>query len=370
MTSDCILVVDDEQNILNAIKRIFIVDPLTVLTASTATEGMEMMKQHTVSVVVSDNMMPGMNGIEFLEWAKIFFPDSMRILVTGSADLDVSICAITRGGVLRFITKPWDENDLRQLVLDSIDRYKIVSSIKSANEAKLLSLAQTIELKDPYTEGHCERVALYALILADALALQEDMKRNIKYGCWLHDCGKIDVPEGILNKPGILDAEQFEVIKRHSRWGADVARTAQLPEPVVNIALYHHERFNGDGYPMGLRGTDIPLEARIVAIADTYDAITSDRPYRKKLSHEEAIEALRKGKSSAFDPELVDFFINNFTNVFENRGHVRGRVPPESTENCLPIRSEESCRVMQTLKRQSMPTKRTDHLSGCARCRD
>jgi HD-GYP domain-containing protein (c-di-GMP phosphodiesterase class II) len=101
------------------------------------------------------------------------------------------------------------------------------------------------------------------------------MIKNIKYGCWLHDCSKIGVAEGILNTPGVFDTEKFEVIKNHSRWGADVTRTAQLPEPVVNIALYHHERFNGEGYPIGLRGMDIPLEARIVAIADTYDAMIS-----------------------------------------------------------------------------------------------
>lgn len=321
MTADCILIVDDEQNILNAVKRLFIADPLTVLTALTAAEGMEMIKLQAVSVIVSDNMMPGMNGIEFLEWAKNYSPDSMRILMTGYADLHAAINAINRGGVLRFITKPWNDTELRQVVLDSIDKFKIASSIKSADEAKLLSLAQTIELKDPYTKGHCERVALYALKLADALALSEDMKKNIKYGCWLHDCGKIGVPEGILNKPGILDAEQFEMIKQHSRWGAEVVRTAQLPEPVVNIALYHHERFNGEGYPAGLRGTDIPLEARIVAIADTYDAMTSDRPYRNKLPHEEAIKALRQGKATAFDPELVDLFLNNFANVLGNGDH-------------------------------------------------
>jgi putative two-component system response regulator len=318
-----ILCVDDEPNILTAVKRLFIDDLLIVLTAATAAEGMQMMKQHTMSVIISDNIMPGMNGIEFLEWARTFSPDSMRILMTGYADFQEAFSALNRGGVLRFVTKPWDDAELRQVVLDSIDRYKIVSSIRSADEAKLLSLAQTIELKDPFTKGHCERVALYALILANALALQEDLKRNIKYGCWLHDCGKIDVPDGILNTPGVLDSEQFEVVKLHSQWGADVARTAQLPKPVVNIALYHHERFNGEGYPMGLKGMDIPLEARIVAIADTYDAVTSDRPYRRKLSHEEAIYVLREGKTSAFDPELVDLFINNFATIFENGIHDR-----------------------------------------------
>ena len=323
MTSDFVLFVDDEQNILNAVKRLFISDPVNVLTAITAREGMELLKSKTVSVIVSDNMMPGMNGIDFLTWTKTVAPDSVRILMTGYADLHAAIEAINRGEVFRFVTKPWDDEELRQTVLDSIARYGIVTSMKSADEAKLLSLAQTIELKDHYTMGHCERVAKYALMLADAMDLPADMKKNIKYGSWLHDCGKIGVPEMILNKPGPLDAEQFDVVKKHSFWGADVARKAKLPEPVVNIALYHHERFDGKGYPNGLKGTDIPLEARIVSIADVFDAMTSDRPYRKKLSAKEAMYALKESESASFDPDLVDVFIGVLSDVVYNDEHVK-----------------------------------------------
>ena len=321
MTADTVLFVDDEQNILNAVKRLFMSDTIDVLTASTALEGMELMKRNTVAVIVSDNMMPGMNGIAFLEWTKTVSPDSVRILMTGYADLHSAIESINRGEVFRFVTKPWNDAELSQIVLDSIDRYKIVSSIKSADEAKLLSLAQTIELKDPYTKGHCERVAAYALMLADGMDLSDVMKKNIKYGSWLHDCGKIGVPEIILNKPSELDDEQFATMKKHSRWGADVAKTAQLPEPVVNIALYHHERFNGEGYPLGLKGINIPLEARVVAIADAFDAMTSDRPYRKKLSKEEAIAVITKSKSSSFDPALVDIFVSVITDFVFNKEH-------------------------------------------------
>ena len=321
MTADTVLFVDDEQNILNAVKRLFMSDTIDVLTASTALEGMELMKRNTVAVIVSDNMMPGMNGIAFLEWTKTVSPDSVRILMTGYADLHSAIESINRGEVFRFVTKPWNDTDLSQIVLDSIDRYKIVSSIKSADEAKLLSLAQTIELKDPYTKGHCERVAAYALMLADGMDLSDVMKKNIKYGSWLHDCGKIGVPEIILNKPSELDDEQFATMKKHSRWGADVTKTAQLPDPVVNIALYHHERFNGEGYPLGLKGINIPLEARIVAIADAFDAMTSDRPYRKKLSKEEAIAVITESKSSSFDPALVDIFVSVLTDFVFNNEH-------------------------------------------------
>ncbi len=320
MTADFVLFVDDEQNILNAVKRLFISDPVCVLTATTALEGMELIKNNAVSVIVSDNMMPGMNGINFLTWTKTVSPDSVRILMTGYADLHAAIEAINRGEVFRFVTKPWDDMELKQTVLASIDKYKIVTSLKSADESKLLSLAQTIELKDPYTRGHCERVAKYALMLVDAMDLPDDMKKNIKYGSWLHDCGKIGIPEIILNKQGALDAEEFDTIKQHSLWGADVARKAQLPETVVNIALYHHERFDGTGYPQGLKAADIPIEARIVSIVDAFDAMTSDRPYRKKLSVEEALKVIREGKSSSFDSDLVDLFINVLTDVIDN-GH-------------------------------------------------
>jgi putative two-component system response regulator len=321
MTSDFVLFVDDEQNILNAVKRLFISDPVSVLTTTTAAEGMELIKSNKVSVIVSDNMMPGMKGIDFLTLTKTISPDSVRILMTGYADLHAAIEAINSGEVFRFITKPWDDNELRQIVSDSIAKHKIASAIKSADESKLLSLAQTIELKDPYTRGHCERVAKYAQMLTDAMDLPDDMKKNIKYGSWLHDCGKIGIPEAILNKPGALDAEQFDTIKKHPRWGADVARKAQLPEPVVNIVLYHHERIDGKGYPNGLKGADIPLEARIVAIADAFDAMTSDRPYRKKLSAKEAMYVLKEGERTSFDHALVDIFTSVLSGVIYNNEH-------------------------------------------------
>ncbi len=310
--ADCVLFVNDEQNVLNAAKRILRADPVTVLTACGASEGIELLKGNVVPVIVSDHMMPGMTGIEFLEWSKSVSPDSVRVLVTGSADLGVAIDAINRGEVFRFLAKPWHEQEVRRIVLDSISRYRLVAGLKSADEAKLLSLAQTIELKDPYTKGHCERVANYAARIASALGLPEEMKKDIRYGSWLHDCGKIGVPDLILNSPDALRGEHLEIVKRHPRWGADVAKTAMLPPVVVNIALYHHERYDGKGYPAGLRGTNIPVEARIVAIADAYDALTSDRPYRSRLPQDEAIARLYRDRLSCFDPDLIDIFLSTF----------------------------------------------------------
>jgi putative nucleotidyltransferase with HDIG domain len=319
--SECILLVDDEQNILNSLERLFLDAPFRVLTASSASEAMKLVQKNSISVIISDNIMPGINGINFLSWAKTASPDSVRLLMTGYADMQTAIDAINRGEVYRFITKPWDPVELENIVHDSFAKYRIIVALRTADESKLLSLAQTIELKDPYTKGHCERVAMYSTIIAEAVGIKGEMKKNIRDGSWLHDCGKIGVPEAVLNKPGKLSPEQFEIVKKHSNWGAEVTRKAMLHETVINIALHHHEKYDGKGYPHGLAGDKIPIEARIVAIADAYDAMTSDRPYRTKLSPERAFDYLRSEKDISFDPALVDVFISAFTDRHKEGKH-------------------------------------------------
>lgn len=312
MTSNTVLFVDDEANVLNSLKRLFINDSLRIMTAFNASEAMETLKNNKVSVIVSDNLMPGITGIEFFQKAKAVYPETVRILITAHADLRSTIDAINKGEVYKFITKPWDDRELKDVVFNALDRHRLVLSLKKADEATLLSLAQTIELKDPYTRGHCDRVAKYAVKIAEAMGLSKEEQEHIKYGGWLHDCGKIGVPESILNNNGPLTPEQMEIVKKHSRWGADVVKLAQLPEAVINIILYHHERYDGKGYPAGLMGGGIPIEARIATVADVYDALTSDRPYRSKISHEQASEFLINFKGKFFDPEIVDKFIELF----------------------------------------------------------
>ena len=166
-----------------------------------------------------------------------------------------------------------------------------------------------MELKDPYTKGHCDRVAHYAVRLAQAVGLSGEIINDIKHGSWLHDCGKIGVPEGILNYPGRLSEDDMETVMQHPRWGSEVARQARMPDTVINIILYHHERFNGQGFPSGLKGEHIPLEARIVAIADVFDAIYSDRPYRKAYNFDQAREIMREMTETHFDPRLMQLFL-------------------------------------------------------------
>jgi putative nucleotidyltransferase with HDIG domain len=301
-----ILFVDDEKNVLNSLERVFMDSGLLVRTAADAFEAMEILKSDDISVIVSDNLMPGMNGIEFLNRAKEISPESVRIVLTAHADVKSAIDAINRGEVYRFVTKPWADQEIREIVSGAVQKHRVIRSLQDADEATLLSLAQTIELKDPYTRGHCDRVAQYALSIADVLGLNEGMRREIRHGSWLHDCGKIGVPEAVLNFEGPLDGPSLAVMRNHPEWGADVARRARLSERVVNIILHHHERYDGLGYPSGLKGEDIPLEARIVAVADVYDAVTTDRPYQKGRSIEAAIEIIEAMKGKMLDPELTD----------------------------------------------------------------
>ncbi|MDW7710623.1 MAG: HD domain-containing protein [Deferrisomatales bacterium] len=304
-----VLFVDDEANVLRALRRLFRGDPLRLLEASSAEEALEMVRTEEVSVVVSDNRMPGLAGTEFLSRLRRSAPDTVKILLTGYADLEIALTAINRAEVFRLMTKPWKDDELRQAVLDAAERYHVVRAMQDADEAKLLSLAQAIELKDPHTRGHCDRVAQYAVLIADRLGLEHRAKVDLRRGSWLHDCGKIGVPEAVLNKNGPLTPDEFELVKRHSEWGFEVASKARLSPAVVHVIRHHHEKMDGTGYPAGLKGSEIPLEARIVAVADIFDALASDRPYRAAFSPETVGEMVRSLAGAHLDARLVDAFL-------------------------------------------------------------
>jgi putative nucleotidyltransferase with HDIG domain len=219
------------------------------------------------------------------------------------------LAAINRSEVYRYVVKPWQDEEMTNAVYEGLKRYRFLHAMRREDEDVLHSLAQTIELKDPSTKGHCDRVAVYALMIAERHGLTREVQREIKYGSWLHDCGKIGVSETILNRPGSLSEDQYETMKNHSSWGAEVAAKANLSEIARNIIHYHHERFDGSGYPSGLKGTDIPLEARIVSVADVFDALASDRCYREGYSRQESMEILATMSGDALDPHLVNMFL-------------------------------------------------------------
>ena len=306
---NAVLIVDDDANILNALARLFLDHDMRILRAGNGEEALGIVRREPVAVVVSDNLMPGMRGVELLSRVRDLSPDTVRVLLTGDADLPTAIEAVHRGEVFRFHMKPWVDEEIVRTVEEGMGRYQMVRSLRHGDEAALRSTGQMIELRDPYTQGHCDRVAAFALKIAEGLGLPEETRRAIRHGSWLHDCGKIGVPEAILNFPGKLSAADFDVVKKHPGWGADVGRQANLPGEVIDIILHHHERFDGRGYPTGAKGSEIPLGARIVAVADVFDAMSTDRPYAKGYERAEAMRVMRVLGGAALDPGLVDILL-------------------------------------------------------------
>ena len=310
---NAILLIVDEANTLDALARLFLGRDVRVLRAGNGEEALGIVQREPVAVIVSDNLMQGTRGVELLSRVRNLSPDTVRVLLTETADLPTAVEAIARGEVSRFHVKPWVDEEIVRTVEDGLWRYRLVRSLRHGDEATLRSIAETIELRDPYTRGHCDRMAAYTLKIAEGLSLPEETRNALRLGSWLHDCGKIGVPETILNCPGKLSTEDFEVVKKHPEWGAEVGRQANLPEEVINILLYHHERFDGRGYPTGAKGTEIPLEARIVAVADVFDAMSSDRPYAKGYDRAEATRVMGVLRGAALDPELVGIFLAGLT---------------------------------------------------------
>ncbi|KAF0217438.1 MAG: response regulator [Geobacteraceae bacterium] len=307
---EAVLFVDDDKAVLGHIENLFQNKGLKILTAGSPREALKFFAGQEIAVLVSDNVMPEMSGLELLARIGKISPDTVKIMMTAYADLPTTLAAINKGEVFRFVTKPWPKGEMIKAVKDGIRRFRLLQSMKKEDEFVLHSLAQTIELKDPRTRGHCDRVAAYALQIAGGLGLPEEIKKDIKYGSWLHDCGKIGVPETILNANRSLTGEEFELVKMHPVWGADVVRKANLSAIVQNIVLYHHERCDGSGYPSGLKGNNIPLEARIVAVADVYDALLSERPYRKGCSQEETIGIIREMTGNGLDSAIVGILLS------------------------------------------------------------
>jgi putative nucleotidyltransferase with HDIG domain len=308
-----ILLVVVEANTLDALARLFLNRDVRVLRAGNGEEAIGIVRREPVAVVVSDDLLPGTRGVELLSRVRELSPDTVRVLLAETADLPAANEAIARGEVSRIQGKPWVDEEIVRTVEEGLWRYRMVRSLRHGDEATLHSIAETIELRDPYTRGHCDRMAAFALKIAEGLSLPEETRRAIRLGSWLHDCGKINVPEAILNRPGKLSTADFEVVRKHPEWGAEVGRLANLPEVVINIILYHHERFDGRGYPTGAKGTEIPLEARLVAVADIFDAMSSDRPYAKGYEREEVMRVMGVLRGAALDPELVDIFLAGLT---------------------------------------------------------
>lgn len=263
-------------------------------------------------LVISDIMMPGLNGFELTKKIKNN-KSTCRIpviLLTAKANNTNAMLEGLNTGADDFLSKPFNVKELIARI-NALLRMESLHDHLISVEGVVYSLANAIEAKDSYTEGHCLRLSNISLKIADTIGLPAGLVASIKNGAILHDIGKIGIPENILSKPRPLDAKEFEIMKQHPIIGEKICEPFKNNTHIINIIRYHHERFDGKGYPEGLSGTDIPLEARIVSISDAFDAMIFSRVYRKGIGFDKAYEVFKNEKESGqWDPELVEIFLD------------------------------------------------------------
>ncbi len=316
-----IMVVDDEPANLRLLERLFRRD-YQVLTASSGAEALALLNHHDVALLLTDQRMPGMTGIELLKRAASFRPHMVRILITGYTDVAALVEAINCGQVYKYIPKPWNNDELRLAVERALEHYRANKSRYELEEANrrlsqrlqamtrglVRTIADALEAKDEYVYGHARRVSGYASAIGRRMRLEVAMLEQISLAAFLHDIGKIGTPDHVLLKPAAFTEEERMLVQLHPERGARMLAGTPGMEDVTTVVRYHHEHFDGSGYPEGLRGEQIPLASRIILVADAYDAMTNPRPFRQAFSHEKAVEQLLEGAGSHFDPEVVRAF--------------------------------------------------------------
>lgn len=294
------------------------------------------LEENSCDILIVDFNMPDMDGVELLEKSKALHPDMLSIMVTASSDESVMINAL-RTGVNEFLLKPIS-GTVFGLRLKNISQLKdsfnitnefnktlqkrvdvTTAALRESEYEALEVLSKSAEYKDPETASHIARVSHYAKLIGQKIGLSEKEQKILYFAAPLHDIGKIGIEDSILLKPGKLTPEEFDTMKNHSSIGATILenRTNVYLKAGQIIALTHHEKFNGKGYPKGLKGEEIPLYGRIVAIADVFDALTSIRPYKKAWTFEDATNLLIEERSEHFDPALVDVFTDSLKEVRE-----------------------------------------------------
>lgn len=315
-----ILIVDDDRLTLSTAQKL-LEGKYKVVAVNSGKQAYKYLERHMPDLILLDIKMPDIDGFEVMEtlqsdphWSKI-----PVIFLTADRSAETEIECF-RVGACDFISKPFEPNIMLSRIRSTVelDGYRKDLQRRLDEKTKemeritiqaIMTVANTVDAKDDYTKGHSMRVAAYAELLAQRLGWSEEDIQNIYYVAMLHDVGKIGVPDAVLNKPFKLTDLEFRLIKGHTLVGAEILKDFKM-FPNVNVgAKYHHERYDGKGYPEGLRGESIPLVARVIGLVDSYDAMTSNRVYRKRLSDDTVMHELEKGKGTQWDPELVDIFI-------------------------------------------------------------
>jgi len=305
-----VLVVEDEPANRELLARLLSSQGCNVESVSDGEAALETLEDKRPDLVLLDVRLPGIGGFDVCRAIKQQSATRLIpvVLVTGLHDRQHKIKGIEVGAD-DFLSKPFDQEELVARVGSLVRLKRYTDELESA-ESVILSLALTVEARDPYTEGHCQRIAAYARALGAQLTLQDDELAALQRGGYLHDVGKIGVPDLVLLKPSKLTVEEYEVMKRHTVIGERLCGELRSLEAVRPIVRHHHERRDGSGYPDSLRGDEIPLLAQIVGIVDTYDAITTTRPYRAALPADHAYEELMDETARGLHREdLVRVFI-------------------------------------------------------------
>ncbi|PYR70274.1 MAG: hypothetical protein DMF88_03295 [Acidobacteria bacterium] len=306
-----ILVADDTDSIRALYRKLLATDGHQVIDVGDGEAALAAMQKHHPDVVLLDVTMPQIDGLEVCRRVKSDPATRLTpvVLVTGLSDLEHRIKGI-EAGADDFLSKPVHPLELRARVA-SLSRMKQLLDALDSAEAAFMTLALTIEARDPMTNGHCERLARHALALGHALGVSETDLQALHRGGYLHDVGKVGIPDAVLLKRGPLTAAEFELMKKHPDIGDSLCAPLQSLRNVRPIIRCHHERLDGSGYPQGLRGDEVPLLAQIVGICDVYDAVTSNRPYRPALSSEDAARhLLQDAANGKFLRDHVEAFLS------------------------------------------------------------
>ena len=343
MPAERILVVDDEEAIREIVTSMLVSVNYQCRQASSGLEALAMLNSgEEFELMLSDLMMAELDGIGLLERTKEKFPDMPVVMVTAVHDISVALAAI-RNGAYDYLLKPFEreqllatvrralenrrlkmenrayQTNLETLVAARTDQLrKAMTDLERSYDVTLEALGDALDLKDAETEGHSKRVTAFTIAIARALGLAKEEISVIARGAFLHDIGKMAIPDNILRKPGKLTHEEMLIMREHCYRGYQMLKKIPFLSEACDIVYSHQEKFDGTGYPRGLRADEIHLGARIFSIADTLDAITCDRPYRKAQSLEAARAEIKRCSGTQFDPEIVEVFLRMPDNIWED----------------------------------------------------
>jgi len=343
-----ILVVDDEEPIRNALKKFLAQQQYEVYTASTGDEALQALRRHRISLMLCDIRMPGTSGVDLVPQAIDIEPELAILMLTAVNDATSAALCMQRGA-MDYLTKPIELADLGRAVQRALKRREMLLENRQLSQwlkeevstrtaelhrermklerlsvATLEALVNALEAKDPYMRGHSARVADLSATIAHQLGMSDEEVEQVRVAGRLHDIGKIGTRESVLNKQGTLTPEEFEHVKQHVLIGSQILAPLSHLGDIIPAVRHHHERFDGTGYPDGLRGADIPLAARVIGAAEVFDALSTSRAYQEKMSPEKAIERIADLAGTVLDPKvheaLVSVVARRRTLVFLDEG--------------------------------------------------